>query len=208
MIVFDIETIANERASEYFDKHYKVKTGNRKDPEKIKEYVEAQKAEARKKAGLHWWTGQVVAICAWCNVTDDSFKKVDADEARLLLDFRDFIATAHHFSSNRSLIGKSSKDFDAPFLIGRYMANGIRPHAMFKSVEDIDHFFSHSRSNSQVTSLANYAWGLGLDGKLEDSSKVQELWDTGHHQVILEHCWRDVEITRDVIRLYEVGKVE
>jgi hypothetical protein len=193
-IVFDIETVANDRAKEYYDTVY-VPDKRLKDPEKIA----ANRKDALEKAGLHWWTGRVVCIC-WKLGDKQTTGIISRNEKHVLNNF----FAACNSVTDPFLIGKNGTDFDIPFLVGRCLAHDVgvpqflRPQ---RPIDDINRVFGYVR-NSQWGKLGDYAWGLGLDGKLADGSQVQTMWDEDKHDEIFDYCLRDVEIPAELLARY------
>lgn len=198
-ICFDIETARNDSANAYYDRYAdKLAPKNLKDPQKIQEAVDKKKNQA----GLHWWTGKVIAIGA--EVPGYEPICFMGDEFTILNKFRDWLYDVDGFHC-MSLLGKSSSGFDIPFLIGRYMVYdcGIPKHLMKdRVIQDVDHMFSYSQSCSQVSRLEDYAWGLGIKGKSSEGSKVQEMYDNEQHFDIRDYCLQDVKIVAQMAKRY------
>lgn len=215
--IFDIETYENPKAEAYYArKEYKA-PGNYKDPAKIAAYVEEARAKDRKNAALHWWTGLVTCVGVGDlnkNVRTFSFAgivnrqvvdpiEVLSVEKTLLVDL------FKHLEENPGveLIGKRSRDFDIPYLIGRAMAHDIgiplalRQHEPNKLL-DIEHIFSTSRSCGQVCSLNDMAWGLGIDAKLGKGTDALDWFREGLYDKIDTYCAGDVRITAEVFKRY------
>jgi len=172
----DIETVSQgKRAIKYTDaKHYSAPS-NYKDQEKIDANIEGQREKARGKHGLHWVTGKVFSV-ALVDVYggDEPVFFSGLEESTVLEALRPYL------QGNR-LIGKTSKMFDFPFLIGRYMANGGGvPRALRTKnmLYDVDDFFGYSASSLQRTSLDAYAHGIGYKSKPMNGSAVQSLYNS------------------------------
>lgn len=206
----DIETVKNDRAHDFFFKDGMAKPDARlKKEDKIKENLEEQFS----KSALKWYLGKVICICATVydkenNITLETFSHIDDDEWSLLKAFADFCVEMDQKYIGLMPFGKSSKAFDFPFLTGRYLfyGNGIpAPLYSQKAISDIDDIFIRYGRSEQTTSLANYAWGLQIDGKLEKDggSKVQEWYDNRDFETILSYCKQDVNICIDIMRRYK-----
>jgi len=171
----DIETVSQgKRANEYTDQK-KYKLGNVKDPEKIKEALQKKKDEERNKHGLSWVTGKICSI-AIVDIFGDKETQCfyGADESEILL-------KASEYMSGQKLIGKTSQLFDFPFLVGRYIANGLTVPMSLKSkglLYDIDNIFGWSSQSNQRGTLDSYAHGINYKQKPMHGSAVQGLYDT------------------------------
>lgn len=200
-IGYDIETIPNPRAFEYFHtvKKYKAPV-NYKDPGKIEAYIEEQRLEDVQKAGLYWWTGQVICICITNPLSGITQTFYGQDEKQLLMDFQTFLKL---HCANYTLIGKHAHIFDKPFLIGRILAHNIGLLERFRSpIRDVNEMFSTSHSCSQISNLNAYAFGLGLDLKQQDGGNVFNLWKDERHDEIKEYCKHDTFIVAEMLRRY------
>lgn len=237
-VLFDIETVANDRADEYYAARVyrpskKLADPNKipttiakiKDPElkarriaeykaeqqeKIDKSVSQREFKDRRQAALHWWTGKVCCISYWDLASHKGSRLVDVDELSLLCNFFTILDQDY---PNRGLIGKSAYDYDIPFLVGRALAHniGLVPHLRLVKgrLQDIDHMFSRSKQCAQVSTLDNYAWGLGIDGKLAKGSDVQGMYDNAllngpqWLDKIGDYCDQDVAITVEMMTRYE-----
>jgi len=202
-IAYDIETIPNEKkAKEYFTKVKKYRPpATTKDPEKIQKWIANKTKENIEKAGLYWFTGQVICICVEEVISGKKEVFYEAkDEKKLLNAFQDYI-----FDRSRAeLIGKSCLNFDHPFLIGRMLANNLENIHRFKNltVTDVDRYFAWSTMCQQTGSLDTYAYGLGLELKPFDGSQVYPLYKAGEHTTIQEYCSHDVHLVAEMARRF------
>ena len=172
MYAFDIETASQgEKALQYTDNQHYAAPSNYKDPEKIALNIEGQKKKAADTHALHWWTGKIVSYALY-NIEDPSdirattLQDCGGDEKGLLIMLKEHLMDAH------ALVTKSGEDFDIPFTVGRLMAHEMRVPRALKSRDnfDIDKAFGWSKSSGQRSTLAAYAHGLGLPGKMYDMS--------------------------------------
>ena len=171
----DIETVSQgKRAIDYTDgKTYKL--GNVKDPVKVEAALQKKKDEERGKHGLSWITGKICSICfidVFGNDEDKVFYGFDEEE---------ILEKSAEFMDGSKLIGKSSEGFDFPFLVGRYMANGVRIPMSLKTkglLYDVDKMFGWSSSSGQRGTLDGYAHGIGFKSKPMHGSQVQKLYDS------------------------------
>ena len=210
----DIETFTlGKKANEYTnDKSYRL--GNVKDPDKVKAALAKKKEEAARKHALSWWTGKIVSV-AVVDVYSNSGDEVcfaGHDEASVLKEL------AVYLNTPCKLVGKSSEMFDYGFLRGRYMANRLNIPRVLKqqnNLLDCDKFLAFSSQSSQRGTLADYAFGLGLEGKTMKGSDVAELyerimmtesvdkiaaaklWDE-----LIEYNLQDARIVAEMTRLY------
>jgi len=176
IVSIDIETVSQgKRASDYTDLQ-PLKLGNVKDPEKVRLATIEKRDEARDKHGLNWWTGSVVSV-ALVDVYHSKDNKVfyGFDEGQVLVDLSKELNLFP-----MKLFGKSSKGFDFPFLVGRYMANRIPVPRVLKersALFDVDDFFGFSSGHNQRGKLQDYAHGMNMPGKLMNGSRVQSLYN-------------------------------
>lgn len=171
----DIETVSQGKiACEYTDnKSYKL--GNVKDPLKIEAKLKEKRDEARGRHALTWWTGKIVSLSIVDVFGDDEDRVIYGyDEEYILKTFSELVD-----NSTCRLIGKTSENFDFPFLGGRYMANNIQVPRVLRSRYDLldcDKFFGYSSAAGQRGSLNDYAQGLGLDMKPMSGGQVGKLY--------------------------------
>jgi hypothetical protein len=207
-VVYDIETVANSKAKEYFAKKKFEAPKNYKDELKIAEYVQAARHEETQKAALRWWTGQVVCISARPLGAAQWAPKdfVGPDEAGVL---RAFFAMLEALPRRPTLIGKQSSTFDLPFLIGRAIAHDLGiPSCMrpYRPIDDVNQIFGYSARCDQIGRLEDYAFGMGIAGKTGHGTDVQnwvnqaELGDDGGWQKIANYCADDNAITYELLR--------
>lgn len=200
---FDIETVPNSEAENWVNSQLPKVPANYKDPLKIAAKELENREKLRDKLALHWWTGRVVLICA--SVEDQTFSFIHEDEIKLLHMFGRFLKD----NQVSTLIGKSSAEFDIPFLVGRYIANDmgvpnlLQPYGN-KTIQDIDQWFGHR--SSQQSTLENYAWGMGIRGKTASYKKVAEWWekflanDADSLNSLVTYCKQDVAIVSEFIK--------
>jgi len=205
----DIETTKNSRSDAYYAKKTYEAPSNYKNQEAIDGYITKAREKDAEKSPLYWWTGQIVCVC----VCDDhgegeSFSFADrggSDEEKekaLLIALFRYLDTM----PGVVLIGKESKDFDFPYLVARAMVHDIGIVNTLRNVNytmhDINDIFSMSRAGICRTSLANYAWGLGIAGKSASPQDVQAWHKTGQYDLIEEYCMQDCRITAEVFKRY------
>jgi len=201
MIAFDIETVKNHLADEFYAEHKSYKApANYTDPAKIESYIEKARLKDAGMSGLYWYTGKVCCISMECVKTKERWSVYSTNEKEVLEETT--VILNEHI--NKKLIGKSSADFDVPFLIGRYLVNGVKaPLILNHKAEDVDNYFSYSRSNKQRTKLDTYAFALGLPTKTLSGDKVQGLYDEGKLEAIKDYCEHDVYIVAEMARRYQ-----
>lgn len=200
-IAYDIETAASGMAKLYYaQKVYKPKA-NLKDPVKIEADLLEKRAKDESKAALRWWTSQV--ICVSVVFKGQPFVWSGVDEREVLKTFFDFMDPIE-----ATLVGKGSRDFDLPMLVGRCLAldmgvpNCLRKHR--HPLEDVDHIFSYRPlQNEQCGKLSDYAWGLGIDGKLSAGSEVAAMYEQGRWEELQNYCIQDSVIVDEMVRRYQ-----
>lgn len=210
--VIDIETVPNEQSHAYYKKKTYEPAANLKDPAKIEQSILEKRQKDMDKAALHWWTGKVICIDA--DLVGGTGRPISKsffgnDEKALLIDFFDWLYEAVQFNSNVILIGKSSDFFDTPYLVGRALAHDLgilqclRP---YRPITDIDQIFSFSSQCEQRSSLSNYAFGLGIDGKTGHGSQVSTMYaeaimgNENQWQAISAYCAQDNNISKIMLK--------
>ena len=169
-MAIDIETASQGKRAKDFHSTVVLKAPkNFKDQEKIDANIAAQREALGSKDGLTWHTGKVISF-AW-EVVDTGVQGFffSANEAEVLKAFTEVTAKFN-------LIGKESKDFDFPFLRGRYMANKIaQPSGLmdFRRQYDCNDFLGNSRACGQRLKLDYYAHALGIEAKTMKGSGVR-----------------------------------
>jgi predicted PolB exonuclease-like 3'-5' exonuclease len=203
-ISIDIETVANERVEEYIaTQHYKA-AANIKDPVKIEANIAEKKLQDREKAALYWVTGRIILIGCEDLTTGKKFmfNGIILKEDEMLVKFFTFIVNSYY---SPVLVGKNSRDFDLPFIIGRALVYklGIPECLHFeKQINDVNHIFSRSSSCNQLGTLDDYAFALGMPLKKFSGSEVQRLYNEGRHDELVEYNIGDVSVVSEMMRRY------
>lgn len=211
----DIETVSQGKRANAFVENLDVKLGNVKDPEKIKAKIAEAKAKARDRHGLSWITGKVFCVSVTSIGTGVSTSFIGFNEQLILTDLSFHFGRLTDIGVN-GLWAKSGKDFDFPFLIGRYMANNLPIPQVFKnknSLSDIDDLLTYSKSSSQRGKLSDYAYGLCIDGKTMHGSGVQTKYNEALlcndkdqcNKIFMEimmYCEQDTNIVADFVKRY------
>jgi len=213
-LAWDIETIKNDRAKDYYlQKSYKAPS-NYKDDAKKDAFIQAARQKDIDKAALYWWTGQIICITAIEIETGKDHTFSGPNERDVLSGFfgllngyvyRDPTGKNYDETINVTLIGKSSELFDRPYTIGRAMYQNIGlPRCLQdkRPITDVNHMFSRSSACQQVGRLSDYAWGLNIDGKLSHGSEVQEMYDNDDWDAINKYCLQDSAIVAEMVRRY------
>jgi hypothetical protein len=207
IVVYDIETAAGPKADEYWSKKRIKAPSTWKDEAKIKAREDEKRMELREKSALYPWTAVVTTIVA--KDSDGLHKFYGNDEKLILTQFGDYLSALESRYGKITLIGKNSKNFDQPFLVGRYLAHDLGvPYSIKPTQEprDIDECFGYS-SQSIRGSLGDYAWLLGVKGKTSDGSNAQAMYDAtafddGKWDDLVEYCAQDVMITAEFLERY------
>ena len=179
--------------------------------EKIRRYVKTQQMRDLEKAALHWWQSKICSI-AWAHVHEESGEiisrgvKAGPQEDMVIKLFFDAALNSPYRVAR--VIGKNSKNFDTPYLIGRCIALnlGLPPflRSRISSFGDIDEIFgSLSARNSQITTLANYAFGLDITGKTGSALSVETFYRNQNFEAISDYNIHDVEIVYEMYRRYK-----
>jgi len=182
----DIETARNDKAGEFHKKFADTikAPATYKDEAKIAAYIADKQAKLGEKDALSWMTGKIVSI-AMVNVKDvgegvktpRTIAFAGMDEKKIL----EAWAAEMNKGANGvfQLVGKTSASFDFPFVKGRLMVHGINiPSEMMNGYNllDIDKMICSYSGSSQTSSLAKYAFALGLGGKLMKGGDVPKLY--------------------------------
>lgn len=193
--VFDIETVADHRAESYFAAKEYEAPANYKDPLKIAEAIAEKRKKDVERAALFWWTGRIICICA--QLPDGQMVTAAGDnEKEVLCEFFNKVP------ADAWMIAKSGDYFDIPYLVGRALYHDIgipdwlRPT---RPVQDVNHIFGFARTD-QVTSLADYAFGLAIAGKLADGADVAGMYAEGRWDDIKSYCAQDVAIAAEIMK--------
>ena len=202
MITVDIETAANGKASAYWDQKGFSAPGNYKDEAKIKAAIEEKRMESRGKSGLYPWTARVTCIVCFDGEWHTFYGE---EEAVILRDFGTYLST----KGNAVLTGKNFLTFDNPMLVGRYIAHDLGVPAILRPTDqprDVDHAFGFS-SQSIRGSLKDYAWLMGIQGKLAHGSQAQTMFDEAAFDPekwkdLVSYCQQDVAITHEFLTRY------
>ena len=218
------ETIRDEQAEKLSASLAAVKApANYKDPAKIAEYVEAERA---KLTAAHEATveqtilntsfdggyGQIVCI-GWC--IDDGMPQsmqvgdLSAEQERALLrDWFDEIRPMHTTSGLRPvLVGHNLVGFDLPFVWKRAMVHGIKPPMWLPrdpkpwsdTVVDTMTYWAGARDRISLDKLCRV---LGVPGK-GDGPTGADVWpmvQAGRINDVAEYCRADVVRTRAVLK--------
>lgn len=175
---------------------------NLKDPAKIEASIAERRQKASEEFALHWWTAKVVCISAVSDLHQPQAWYGD-DEIKVLTAF------GEHLLANplSSVCGKSVADFDVPFLCGRFMAHNLGVPSQLRSVDinrlrDVDHIFGFSHTAGQRTSLSNYAFGLGIPGKLGKGNDVAAWYALSDWDNIAKYCIQDSMIAHEMLARY------
>lgn len=205
VLIIDIETVPADNHEQFYKQKKYHAPSNYKDQAKIESYINEARLSDMEKAGLHWWTGKIICISAYDIVNDKMHTFYGENEKDVLCKFFDLL----NAERVNTLIGKNNSTFDIPFVIGRALHHdtGIPTCLQIKSIRDIDHVFSFSSQCDQRTSLANYAWGLGIDGKSGHGSEVYSMYlatklNDGEWDTISKYCQQDVKIVSEMYRRY------
>lgn len=201
VVALDIETVSQgKKAVAYTEKYQKFKTGNVKDPVKLEAKIGELKAKALGEHGLSWVTGKVIS----CALVD---MKTGEEEVYAGHDEREVLLQVLEATRSCQIWGKTSKNFDFPFLVGRYMALELPLPSFLKIASrqgDVDTFFGWSTASTQRSTLDSYAYALDLDMKTMKGSAVQSLYD----QIIMAESSGDMKRAEELwgqLKEYNLG---
>lgn len=207
IIAFDIETIRRPDTDDYFKSKVYKAPGNLKDPEKIRAAIDEKRKSDYEDAALYWWLNQVVCITAIPLLDPDRAAAFYGDDEKKLL--CDFFNQSFAWNSTPRLVGKSSKHFDEPVLVGRSLARDIGIPEFLRTTQsprDVDDLFAFSSQCSQRSTLSNYAYGLGISGKIGRGDDVAQwhaeatLGNADKWGLIAAYCLQDSKIVAEMMR--------
>lgn len=213
LYAIDIETVSQGARADAFTESLDIKTGNTKDEEKLKAKIEEGRAKARASHGLSWVTGKVFCVSVINAERLDPVTFIGFEESVVLKDLAQYL---NEFVPDTSkLFAKSGRDFDYPFLTGRYVANQIPLPSILKrgsALNDIDDLITFAKTSGQRGKLSDYAYGMGFDGKTMHGSQMQDeynramLADKQSQATILtdimKYCEQDTRIVAEFLRRY------
>jgi hypothetical protein len=203
VLIYDIETIINEKAKAHLASADLGYDSRLKDPAKI-EVSRAEKREAAmEKGALYWWYGQIVSISCMDMETGGILLWRGLNE---LENISKFFNAVRHLSGAKDvlLVGKNNSTFDDGYLIGRCLALDIgTPDFLRRSsiVSDIDQLFAYRSGSASVGKLSEYAFGIGMS-KAADGSQVGAMVAAGEWDKLGDYNIQDVKITADIYERY------
>lgn len=188
-----------------------VKTGNIKDPEKIRAKIEeareGHEANFIDRAALKAISGKIIAV-TFCEDELPAEMKL-GDELTLIRHFRDRCNTAIHLGAN--IYGWNSNSFDLPFVCQRGAVHGLGLHGKFLSnwkgrFSWNEHFidakavwmaaYSNDHSGSSLDTVCK---ALGLGGKIASGKDFAKLLVSDPAKA-KQYAEEDVTKLRDVCR--------
>lgn len=224
MIVLDIETVPLGSEPVFYPSQFEgVKIpANYKDPEKIRVYTkdnlekqvtehvakEREKFDAEliewKKGALKAVRSQIVCICAYDTVVQDSFAMASNDETDLLLKFTDWICWR---GSNESIFCGHNVRFDLQMLRTHACLSGILEplkkiltfDKWAKNIQDTMEIWAGVRYDDR-TKLTDIAQYLGLEVGNGDTTgaDIYDFYKAGRLEEIKTKCLNDVLLTYEV----------
>lgn len=207
-IFIDIETIPDQREGAASAASSRISApSNYKDPDKIKAYVEEKGAEAWRKTSLDGTYGQL--FCIGFAINDEpAMVGVAADltleaEAALLCSFWDNALGGVIPTKAPVWIGHNVA-FDLSFLWKRHVVHQVQP---LTRIPHGDAPWSGGIGDTMITWTGQRTQFISLDELLSalsipsgDPIEGSEVWDyvsSGATDVVVEHCRRNVEETRE-----------
>lgn len=209
-ITIDIETIPDQREGAAQAARSRIKApANYKDPEKIEAYIEARAQEAWLATSLDGSYGQVYCIGY---AFDDEDAKVIWDDGLTLPGERDLLQrfwenVEERLTLGSPWIGHNVQRFDLRFLWKRSVIHGVAPASAVPftaspfsdAIQDTMMMWTGDRNT--FISLDELLGILGVDS--EDFTDGSAVWDhiqNDEHEIVLHHCLRNVEETREAWR--------
>lgn len=221
-LCLDVETVPNQalpaECVPKFDES-QVKTGNLKDPLKIREKIEEERArfdaEINKAMSTDPDLCQVVCVVAYesANLEQHVWYASSLDEeTALLIDVWDRIRAC--YNDGVPLVTFNGMSFDVPVLLRRAMiedivvAPGMARQLLARQENNHHHYdlmqllACRGPFGTRYRGLDYYLQRFGIGAKLTgwDGSRVYPAWIEGRHAEIIEYCGQDV---RQTAKLYE-----
>lgn len=204
-LFIDIETIPDQREGAAQAATSRIQApSNYKDPDKIKAYVAEKGAEAWRKTSLDGSYGQV--YCIGVALDDEPAGVFVAEdyspeaEAALLEEFWESLPIP---KTRVTWVGHNVLGFDLPFLWKRHVIRQVQPRlpipynagAWSDEIEDTMLMWTGQRT--QFMKLDELLSVLGIpSGDPIEGSEVWDWLEKGEKQVVVEHCVRNVDETR------------
>lgn len=210
-IFIDIETIPDQREGAADAALSRIQApSNYKDPDKIAAYVAEKGLEAWRKTSLDGTYGQL--FCIGFAVDNEPATVVTIEEptlgaeADLLRNFWDYAFRGRIPTKAPVWIGHNVS-FDLSFLWKRHVVHQIQPPTRIPhgdapwSNEINDTMLMWTGQRTQFITLDDLLSALGIPSG--DPIEGSEVWDyvsSGDADVVIEHCHRNVEETREAWR--------
>jgi hypothetical protein len=200
--------------------------------EKTREYLQgrassdAEKEAVTHRLGLDPGTGRVIVIGmknitadksgvfvegksrGWVDEGPDGFKRFDGDEREMLTEFWRMLGT-----NAARVVTYNGRQFDGPFLMLRSAILGVAPTMNLAGYRysmnphcDLQEVLTFHGASRPVYSLDYWCRRFGIMSPKEaglDGSLVQEYYDSGRIQEIVEYCTRDVVATAELYQKLE-----
>lgn len=215
--VIDIESLPTDRqdVKDYLAKTVKHPATHKK-PETIEKwYIEegpAAAAEAASKTGLDGSFGRVCVVGLAMTLDAAPEAIYGLDESVLLQELNcklDTIPKNEWLST--CLIGFNHVKFDLPFLMKRYVVNGIRPHQIIKRAAEakpwdedkvVDVMLKWNGQSQNTISLDRLCLALNIQSPKDgfDGSMVAQAVAEGRIEDVANYCKNDIRATREAYK--------
>ncbi|MQY68659.1 MAG: hypothetical protein GH150_04680 [Hadesarchaea archaeon] len=130
-------------------------------------------------------------VCIGTKVGTEEHVLMDKDEKKMLEEFINTIAEGD------VLVGYNTP-FDVGFLVLRSLKHGVDPRKLLGRTQ-IDLMQKvRGLTREKYVSLREVAVCFGLNYGKANGASVPELWETGEHGPIREHCLSDVRVTEQL----------
>lgn len=207
-VFIDIETLPTEsnQQIDYVVANIKA-PGNYKKPEAIEKYINAERENVVRGTALSGLFGRVYMIGIAIGDGPVNVLRGETGEKPVLEQLQKALQEADLYDEYRfkgKLIGHNLLDFDLPFLLQRFMVNGIKPiiNPMDKpNAADTMKLFACGRYK-QYYKLEALCMAFGIESPKSglDGSKVYDSYLAGNHDEVADYCAQDVEATRKLYR--------
>ena len=202
-VAFDLETIPDKSVIDYLPE-IEVKTGNLKDPEKIKAKKEQAEKQRLEKMGLIHNQNMICCFSFWNGKTGGSFilHEMSATGEKKLIKTIWQILERYKF-----FITFNGHDFDLPILLTHTARYGLKQSIRispnkYQVINHLDCYQFLSNHRPMQGSLDYYAKWFGLEtGKNKGitGADIHDLYQKKDFSTIKDYCLNDAKIT------YQIG---
>jgi len=201
-VIFDLETVS---VGPKKDPHDFSPPGNYTKKESIDAWYESHgQEEVEKEFRRRALVPHKCQVVCWAIKLDDTDETVyrshvTGDERALLLELESVLKKLHHSPHEITWVGANIRNFDLVILRQRAWKYGLDWLARSLSVPqtqifDLIDVFTGSRGKDYLVGKDEMCKFFGIENEDDvDGSQVQDLFDAGEYDKIVDHCVHDVE---------------